>query len=133
MEAITPEQMRIWRQNAEMTQETLGKHLGLKKVAITKIEGGKRKISDPEQKLLRLLMFGELPFHNPVIETKNSTLEFTPEQWEIIHKTAQQEGYTDAKQWIVDKIRSYLRMNPQTSQSQIAAESAAPYNRQDPE
>ncbi|MEM1223015.1 MAG: helix-turn-helix transcriptional regulator [Verrucomicrobiota bacterium] len=133
MEAITPEQMRIWRQNAEMTQETLGKHLGLKKVAITKIEGGKRKISDPEQKLLQLLMNGELPFHNSVIETKNSELKFTPEEWEIIHKTARQEGYSDPKLWIVDKIRSYLRMNPQTSQNQIAAESAAPYNKPDPE
>ena len=131
MEEITPKQLREWRQNAAMTQEALGKQLGLTKIAITKIEGGQRQISDPEQKLLKLLIHGELPFHNAAIEEKNTRLEFSPKQWEVIQATAQREGYSNAKLWIVDKIKSYLRMNPQSAPLQVAAEAPGPYHKSD--
>ena len=128
MEKITPEQLRNWRQNAGMTQEALGKLLGLSKIAVTKIENAQRRISEPEQKLLQLLILGSLPFHNSTIEAKTSELEFTPEQWQVIQTAATREGYDNAKDWIVDKIKSYLRMNPDSSADQIAAEAPRPYN-----
>ncbi|MEM8866768.1 MAG: helix-turn-helix transcriptional regulator [Verrucomicrobiota bacterium] len=128
MKAITPAQLREWRNQTGITQAELGQKLGLPKIAITKIEVGLRKISDPEQKLLKLLIYGELPFHNELIDEKTTQLDFSPEQWKIIQKAAIKEGYTDAKRWIVDKIKSYLRMNPNTASDQLAAEAAAPYN-----
>ena len=130
MEKITPEQLRNWRKNAGMSQEALGKLLGLSKIAVTKIENGQRRISEPEQKLIQLLILGNLPFHNSTIETKTSQLEFTPEQWQVIQAAATREGYDNAKDWIIDKIKSYLRMNPDSSADQIAAEAPDPYNNQ---
>ena len=73
-------------------------------------------------------MYGELPFHNAAIEARTSNLEFTPDEWQVVQQAASREGYGDAKPWIVEKIRSYLRMNPQTAHGQIAAEAADKYN-----
>ncbi|MGB0416063.1 MAG: helix-turn-helix domain-containing protein [Coraliomargarita sp.] len=128
MKEITPEQMREWRQQESMTQTALGEKLGLPKIAITKIEGGQRQISDPEQKLLQLLINGELPFSSAAIAARTSTLDFTAQQWEVIQQAASREGYSDAKRWIIDKIKGYLRMNPESAQAQIVAEDAATYN-----
>ncbi len=128
MDDITPEQLRAWRLNAHMTQEKLGVQLGLKKVAVTKIENGKRKISAAEQKLFKLLIHGEMPFSTAQIDAKNSQLQFSPEQWEIIHLASKREGYDDTRSWIVDKIRGYLRMKPETALPQMAAEASIPYN-----
>ena len=129
MDKITPKQLREWRRDTAMTQEALGKLLGLSKIAVTKIENEQRRISEPEQKLLQLLLHGDLPFHNSIIDAKTSQLEFTLEQWQVIEAAAAREGFDNAKDWIVEKIKSYLRMNPNSSASQIAAETAAPYNR----
>ena len=109
-----------------MTQEKLGMQLGLKKVAVTKIENGNRQISPPEQKLLKLLIRGVIPFSTVKIDAEHSQLQFSPEQWHIIHKAAKREGYDDTKLWIVDKIKGYLRMKPETALPQIAAEHSAP-------
>lgn len=128
MEEITAETLRTWRRRHGITQEALGGLLGLKKVAVTKIEGGQRKISAPEQKLLQLLVHGRYPFSTPELDAKSTQLHFNTEEWAIIHRAARSEGYRDAHLWIVEKIRSYLRMNPQTSDQQIAAEDRAPYN-----
>ncbi len=130
MEELTPAQIRTWRQERGITQEKLGEQLGLKKVAITKIESGQRQISQPEQKLLQLLIYGRLPFITPEIEAKHSQLDFTADQWRVIQKAARSEGYPNTRDWIVDKIKSYLRMNPQTAKDQLAAENAAAYNPQ---
>ena len=129
MDRISPQQLRNWRQNAGISQEALGKLLGLAKIAVTKIENAQRRISEPEQKLLQLLILGNLPFHNSTIEAKTSELEFTPEQWQVIQTAATREGYDNAKDWIVDKIKSYLRMNPDSNADQIAAEAPDPYNK----
>lgn len=128
MNEITAESLRSWRRKEGITQEALGELIGLKKVAITKMEGGQRQISAAEQKLLKLLIYGHYPFHSPEIDARGAELSFSQEEWRLIHRAAQQEGQADAKQWIVDKIRSYLRMNPQTAQEQVAAEEAGPYN-----
>lgn len=127
-EEITYAQVRAWRKQANMTQQELGEYLGLKKIAVTKIELGHRKISPSEQKLLRLLICGELPFDSSMVSIRNSELAFTEEQWEVVHFVAAREGYSDAKQWIVDKIKGYLRMNPVASSAQMAAEDSKPYN-----
>ena len=84
MKKITPTQLRDWRRKAGMTQEALGKLLGLSKIAVTKIENNQRKISEPEQKLLQLLVLGEMPFHTSMIAAQTSQLEFTTEQWDVI-------------------------------------------------
>lgn len=128
MDRITPKQLRRWRESAGMSQEALGKLLGLPKIAVTKIENEQRNISGPEQKLLQLLILGKLPFHNATIEAQASQLEFTEAQWKVIQTAAVQEGYQDPKLWIADKIKSYLRMNPDSHAAQVAAEDPAPYN-----
>jgi len=128
MEPVTPESLRAWRHAQGLTQEALGSRLGLKKVAITKIESGQRAISEPEQKLLQYLIHGRPPFSTPAADAQDARLAFTPKEWELIHRCARREGYDDAKRWIVDRIRGYLRMNPETAEAQLAAEEPAPYN-----
>lgn len=128
MEDISAQNVRTWRTENGLTQEGLGDLLGLKKIAVTKIEKGQRGISESERKLLRLLMHGELPFSNSKVEAASSVLEFNEKEWEIIERMAHKEGYSESKRWIVDKIRSYLRMNPESSAAQMAAESPANYN-----
>ncbi|MFP4069490.1 MAG: helix-turn-helix domain-containing protein [Opitutales bacterium] len=128
MEPITAESLRAWRRKQGITQAELATHLGLKKVAVTKIESGRRQISPPEQKLLQLLVHGRYPFSSPELDARGTRLEFSAEEWRIIHRAAAREGYDDAKRWIVDKIRSYLRMNPDSAPELLAAEERSPYN-----
>ena len=128
MKQITPKMIRSWRLKNGLTQVALGELLGLKKIALTKIESGQRAISEPEQKLFRMLMFGELPFASIELEKKSSDLYFTPHEWDIVQMMARKNGYTDAKMWVVDRIRGYLRMNPESAEAQMAAEPPADYN-----
>jgi len=131
MDSVTAGEVRAWRRAQGITQEKLGELLGLSKIAITKIEGGQRQIGPAEQKLLQLLMHGRYPFSTPATEARETRLEFNPAEWELVHRCALREGYPDAKHWIVEKIRSYLRMNPQTQAEQLAAEDPADYNRKE--
>lgn len=123
MQEIDSQSIRSWRIKNGLTQQELGRLLGMKKVAVTKIESKQRRISESEKKLLRLLMHGELPFNSPLIIRNSSELRFNTKEWEVVESMAKKEGYTDPRQWIVDKIKAYLRMNPESQKAQILAES----------
>ncbi|MEO0511049.1 MAG: helix-turn-helix transcriptional regulator [Verrucomicrobiota bacterium] len=124
---INKESVRAWRKKNGLTQDEFGGLVGLKKIAVTKIELGQRGISECEKKVFRLLMHGELPFSNAEIEARSSILQFNELEWEIIQGAALKEGYGDAKLWIVDKIRGYLRMYPETAAAQMVAEQPPEY------
>ncbi|WOO40409.1 helix-turn-helix transcriptional regulator [Rubellicoccus peritrichatus] len=120
---ITPESLKEWRKEQKMTQTEMGSLMGWEKLVVTNIETGRRKISDAEQRLLKLLIHGELPFNAPV---SDDVLEFDQDEWGLIHRMAQREGYSDAKDWIVSKIRAYLSMLPKQSEDIPAIEDLKP-------
>ena len=108
-EEITPEALKHWRKSMGMTQTQFGELIGWDKYVVTNIENGHRKISIPEQKLLRIVMSGGVDCVD--LEGKYR-IDFTPEESEIITRMAHREGYTDAGKWVASKIRAFLAMLP---------------------
>jgi DNA-binding XRE family transcriptional regulator len=109
---LSPVALKAWRQQNQLTQTQLGLKIGLDKFAITNIERGQRKISQPEQLLLKLLIYGELPFASP---NKNNTLDFSEQEWRLIHSLSLREGFKITNDWLVMKIRIYLAQIPKES------------------
>lgn len=108
MNDITAEEMKAWRKAEGLTQEEFGKMLGWEKVMVAKIETGRRGISEAEQRLLKLLIRGEMPF--PARSGYAPQIDFSEAEWAIMTRIAHRDGYHSARPWIVSKIRGYLAM-----------------------
>lgn len=105
---ITPEELKAWRKEEGLTQPELGAMVGMDKYAVTNIERGKRGISEAEQRLLKLLIRGEMPF--PARSGYAPQIDFSEGEWAIMTRIAHRDGYHSARPWIVSKIRGYLAM-----------------------
>lgn len=117
-EEITPSRLKEWRKMEGLNQEQLAQMVGWDKLIVSNIETGRRNISDPEQRLLKLLIYGEMPF-----ETKrgpwNPQIEFTDTEWSIMTRVAHREGYHSPRAWIVQKIRDCLAMRREYPEQQL--------------
>lgn len=128
---ITPESLKTWRKAEGLTQEDLANMIGWKKLIVTNIETGRREISDPEQRLLKLLIHGELPFEikqNPY----DPKLDFTHEEWVIMTHIAHREGHRSPRTWIIQRIRDCLAMRqayPAQDNLKVVAEDPGDYNK----
>jgi len=107
MDSVSPEQIKAWRTEHGLSQQSLGEIIGLNKVAISKIEGGTRSISGPEKKLLVSYFTGRPPFLNPV---DDPSVYFTQSEWLDISTRARREGFADPYEWVADRIRVFLAM-----------------------
>jgi transcriptional regulator with XRE-family HTH domain len=122
---LTPADLRKWRKEEGLTQEALGSMLGWDKIVVTNIETRRRAISPAEQRLLKLLIKGEMPFPNRR-QPWSPQIDFTEAEWALMTQIAHREGYHSARPWIVGKIRNYLAMCEPT-QHQHASEDPRPY------
>lgn len=129
---ITSNSLKQWRKAEGLTQADLAEMIGWDKLVVTNIETGRRKISDPEQRLLKLLIHNEPPFpsaQNPY----DPRIDFTAEEWVIMDRIAKREGYHSARPWVVQKIRDCLAMRQEYPQQQAApqlvAEEQAPFGK----
>lgn len=95
----------------DMKQKDLCDILNLTQQKVSQMMNGQRKISHAEQKLLKLYFYGEFPFQ-PSSQTLSSILDFSDDEWDLIQKLANKQGFTSAKAWIVSQIRAYLDHNP---------------------
>lgn len=109
-EDLTGSDLREWRRAEGLTQAELGAMIGLDKYAITTMETGRRNISPAEQRLLRLLIRGEMPFSSSSRSGYAPQIDFTEAEWAIMTRIAHREGYHSPRPWIVAKIRAYLAM-----------------------
>lgn len=109
MHDITADEMKAWRKAEGLTQEEFGKMLGWEKVMVSKIETGRRGISEAEQRLLKLLIRGEMPFRDHAGYINQ--VDFSEGEWATMTRIAWREGYHSARPWIVAKIRGYLAMS----------------------
>jgi len=106
---ITTQILREWRRKEGLTQTELGEVLGLDKSAIAKIENGFRRISGPEQKLLAGYIYGQNPLALP--EKQDDRLQFSDDEWETIAAMARRDGYANPREWVVDRVKTYIRMS----------------------
>lgn len=106
---ITPERLKSWRKAEGLNQTELGQMLGWDKIIVSSIETGRRRISAPEQRLLKLLILGEPPFQKED-DPWNPQIDFTQEGWSIMTRISHREGYHSPRAWIVQKIRDCLAM-----------------------
>ena len=128
---ITAEHLKEWRKAEGLTQTALGEMIGLDKYAITTIETGRRKISDPEQRLLKLLIYGEPPFPS-ARGPYDPQIDFTHEEWGLMTKIAHREGYHSARPWVIQRIRDFLAMRqayPEQNTNLSVAEDHATYQK----
>ena len=135
MNDITAEEMKAWRKAEGLTQEEFGNMLGWQKLVVTNIETGRRGISEAEQRLLKLLIRGEMPFKGR--DSYAPQIDFSESEWAIMTRIAHREGYHSPRPWIVAKIRGYLAMcEPSAADLRAIAEEPTRYNegkpRQDP-
>jgi len=101
-------EIREWRIKHGYSQSELAKVIGQKPIAVSKIECGNRLISPAEQKLLENFIRS--------IDAKDQDKDpielcFTKEEWSKLSSISFSEGFTDAKQWIVSKIKNYIAMH----------------------
>lgn len=107
---VTAENLRFIRGSKGINQTEIAEMLGIPINAVSKIEGGKRGLSEAEKALLDLYFFGKMPFEIVNQAQLKSVLEFTPLQWRVITIIATKRGMKPAA-WIADRIRDYLAFN----------------------
>lgn len=112
-----------------MTQEAVAEVLGVPLNAISKIEAGRRGLSESEKKLLDLYFFGKMPeglVRTP--EELNSSLNFTDQEWKMVQILAYRAGQ-DPASWIRSQILSYLSFAERMTDTGFlkAAEDAPPF------
>jgi transcriptional regulator with XRE-family HTH domain len=118
---VTAENLRLIRGQTGKNQTEIADLLGIPINAVSKIESGKRGLSDTEKSLLDLYFFGKMPFEITNHSLVKGILEFTPLQWRVICIIATKRGMKPAA-WIADRIRDYLAFNQEARE--IAEEHA---------
>jgi transcriptional regulator with XRE-family HTH domain len=116
---VTAENLRFIRGSKGINQTEIAEMLGIPINAVSKIEGGKRGLSEAEKALLDLYFFGKMPFDIVNQAQLKSVLEFTALQWRVITIMATKVGMTPSA-WIADRIRDFLAFNEKARE--IAAE-----------
>jgi len=106
---VTAQMLREWRRKEGLTQTEMGEMLGLNKGAIAKIENGYRKITGPEQKLLAGYVCGQNPVERAAKE--GGRLKFSDDEWEAIAAMSRRDGYVNPREWVVDRVKTYIRMS----------------------
>lgn len=109
MNDIDIQKLKELLEEHDMKHKDLCEILNLTQAKVSHIMVGRRKISDSEQKLLKLYFYGIMPF-DLLAPSDGYTprLDFTPEEWRILDIMAKRNGFTDTTKWIVAHIREYL-------------------------
>jgi transcriptional regulator with XRE-family HTH domain len=89
-------------------QTKIANAIGVNGSTVSRWASGDMAIPPAMQKLLRLYLFGEIPFTllRPTRDAA-SVLEFTPEEWQLITILASRAGQ-EPKAWIRSQILAYL-------------------------
>lgn len=103
---ITAESIKDLLRAKGLKNKDLSPILSLTAQQISNIMTGSRKISESEQKLLRLYFYGEIPF-GQIADNRWEVLSFTLQEAEAIRHFAQRLGITP-EAWIVEQIRTIL-------------------------
>lgn len=105
---LTVQNIRDLLTEKELKQKDLGPILSLSPSNLSNIMSGVRKISESEQKLLRLYFFGEIPFENlGEGEDWSDVLCFSAQESDSIRSFANRVGISP-EHWIAEQIRTII-------------------------
>lgn len=108
----------------------ISQDIGISNTTLGRWMNGDRKISGPDEKLLRLYFYGEVPvgFHFGG-QMASKALAFTEEEWKIVVILSRRSGFSNPIDWIREKIRGYLENHPLAIEAKKeGGESKAPRN-----
>ena len=108
---VTAAELQEWLDANHKTGLWLSEVLGVSRATVSRWLNEHREIPAPEEKLVRLLIRGEMPFSFSV---RPNIMRFTPQEWRAIEILRIREGFETSHDWIAAKIRAYLAMSKTT-------------------
>lgn len=111
---ISAVELKQWRLQQLFSQEQVGDRLGVSHSAVNRWEKGD-PIPGPADKLLRMLVRGEMPLDLPTAELGSQVredigaVEMTVEAFEECVRRAREAGFGSVTEWIADLVRAELR------------------------
>lgn len=127
---VTAENLRLIRSTKDLNQEEIAELLGITQTAVSKIEKGKRGISDSEKHLLDWYFFNKIPPRLTNTMNLKGCLEFSEGEWRVLSKIASNNGQT-AAQYIISTIRFHLDpLSPKEWPKDVLRHSAITYRLQ---
>ena len=125
MSALTPpisaSELKQWRLQQSFSQEEVGAMLGVSHSAVNRWEKGgvdDQAIPGPADKLLRMLIRGEMPLELPsaglgsVVREDIGAVEMTVDAFEECLRRARAAGFGSVTEWIADLVRAELGAKP---------------------
>jgi len=108
---ISAVELKQWRVQQLFSQEQVGDRLGVSHSAVNRWEKGDT-IPGPADKLLRMLVRGEMPLDLPTAELGSQVredigaVEMTVEAFEECLRRAREAGFGSVTEWIADLVRA---------------------------
>lgn len=109
--SLHPDEIKSWLQQHGHNASWLAKEIGVDKATVSRWLSGRRPVPSPENRLLCLLIRGELPFEIEQLRS-DGLLTFSSDEWRRIEELRSREEFPSAEAWVVAKIRTYLAMLP---------------------
>jgi len=115
---ISAVELKTWRLQSSFSQEQVGEKLGVSHSAVNRWEQGGENgqaIPGPADKLLRMLIRGEMPLDLPSVSLGSQVredigaVEMTVEAFEECLRRAREAGAGSVTEWIADLVREELR------------------------
>ncbi len=102
-------------------QTRISNAIGVTGSTVMRWGNGEVSIPEPMQKLLRLYLFGEVPFEEiRDVNDARTILEFTPSEWQLITILAARAGQ-EPSSWIRSQILAYLAYQGGNQTGSVAA------------
>lgn len=107
-------ELKTWRLQQSLSQEELGGKLGVSHSAVNRWEKGDQDIPGPADKLLRMLIRGEMPLDLPsaelgsVVREDIGEVSMTVDAFEECLRRSREAGFASVTEWIAALVREEL-------------------------
>lgn len=116
---ISGSEIESHRRVAGLSQAALAELLGVSAPTVNRWEKGDQDIPGPADKLLRMLIRGEMPLDLPTAELGSQVredigaVEMTVEAFEECLRRSREAGFGSVTEWIADLVREELGRKPE--------------------
>jgi transcriptional regulator with XRE-family HTH domain len=114
---IHAQELKSWRLQRSLSQDEVGGKLGVSHSAVNRWEKGDQEIPGPADKLLRMLIRGEMPLDLPSVELGSLVREdigevsMTVDAFEECVRRAREAGFASVTEWIANLVREELKVS----------------------